>query len=452
MHSDRDSIVEAFDALDAAVSAVCGLSFDVLTTPERLRALERLERVARRLPVPGHVLITGLLEQASEEELGGKLRAVLADRLRITSAEAGRRIGEAEELGARRAMSGEPLAPQLAATAAAQRDGLIGQGHLKVIRGFFTQVPAEVDVLTRAAAEADLAGKASRYRPDELAKYANKLMDCLNPDGNFTDEDRARRRGLLLGEQGYDGMSRLSGYVNPELRATIEAVLATLAAPGMANPEDDVPVIDGAPSEDTARRDLRSQPQRNHDGLLAGLRALLASGQLGQHHGLPTTLIVTTTLKELQAAAGRGLSAGGTVVPMSDLLRLAGHAHHYLAVFEGAKPLALYHTKRLATPAQRIMLLAKDRGCSKPGCDVPGYWTQVHHVQGWARTRRTHINELTLACAPHNRLADKGWTTRTNTKGDTEWIPPPHLDHGQPRTNTLHHPEKLLRQDEDDEP
>ncbi|MBW0016550.1 MAG: HNH endonuclease [Mycobacterium sp.] len=452
MHSDRDSIVEAFDALDAAVSAVCGLSFDVLTTPERLRALERLERVARRLPVPGHVLITGLLEQASEEELGGKLRAVLADRLRITSAEAGRRIGEAEELGARRAMSGEPLAPQLAATAAAQRDGLIGQGHLKVIRGFFTQVPAEVDVLTRAAAEADLAGKASRYRPDELAKYANKLMDCLNPDGNFTDEDRARRRGLLLGEQGYDGMSRLSGYVNPELRATIEAVLATLAAPGMANPEDDVPVIDGAPSEDTARRDLRSQPQRNHDGLLAGLRALLASGQLGQHHGLPTTLIVTTTLKELQAAAGRGLSAGGTVVPMSDLLRLAGHAHHYLAVFEGAKPLALYHTKRLATPAQRIMLLAKDRGCSKPGCDVPGYWTQVHHVQGWARTRRTHINELTLACGPHNRLADKGWTTRTNTKGDTEWIPPPHLDHGQPRTNTLHHPEKLLRQDEDDEP
>jgi len=452
MHSDRDSIVEAFDALDAAVSAVCGLSFDVLTTPERLRALERLERVARRLPVPGHVLITGLLEQASEEELGGKLRAVLADRLRITSAEAGRRIGEAEELGARRAMSGEPLAPQLAATAAAQRDGLIGQGHLKVIRGFFTQVPAEVDVLTRAAAEADLAGKASRYRPDELAKYANKLMDCLNPDGNFTDEDRARRRGLLLGEQGYDGMSRLSGYVNPELRATIEAVLATLAAPGMANPEDDVPVIDGAPSEDTARRDLRSQPQRNHDGLLAGLRALLASGQLGQHHGLPTTLIVTTTLKELQAAAGRGLSAGGTVVPMSDLLRLAGHAHHYLAVFEGAKPLALYHTKRLATPAQRIMLLAKDRGCSKPGCDVPGYWTRVHHVQGWARTRRTHINELTLACGPHNRLADKGWTTRTNTKGDTEWIPPPHLDHGQPRTNTLHHPEKLLRQDEDDEP
>ncbi|NGY02564.1 hypothetical protein, partial [Mycobacterium tuberculosis] len=32
--------------------------------------------------------------------------------------------------------------------------------------------------------------------------------------------------------------------------------------------------------------------------------------------------------------------------------------------------------------------------------------------------------------------------------------PPPHLDHGQPRTNTFHHHEKLLRhnQDDDDKP
>ncbi|WP_460688047.1 hypothetical protein, partial [Mycobacterium bourgelatii] len=34
---------------------------------------------------------------------------------------------------------------------------------------------------------------------------------------------------------------------------------------------------------------------------------------------------------------------------------------------------------------------------------------------------------------------------------DTEWIPPPHLDHGQPRTNTFHHPQKLLRNGDDDE-
>ncbi|WP_214508478.1 hypothetical protein, partial [Mycobacterium tuberculosis] len=37
--------------------------------------------------------------------------------------------------------------------------------------------------------------------------------------------------------------------------------------------------------------------------------------------------------------------------------------------------------------------------------------------------------------------------------GHTEWLPPPHLDHGQPRTNTFHHPERFLHnQDDDDEP
>ncbi len=68
---------------------------------------------------------------------------------------------------------------------------------------------------------------------------------------------------------------------------------------------------------------------------------------------------------------------------MADVIRMASHAHHYLAIFDHGTPL------------------------------------------------------------------EKGWITRKNTKGDTEWLPPAHLDHGQPRTNTFHHPEKLLRDDDD---
>ncbi|WP_139825423.1 HNH endonuclease signature motif containing protein, partial [Mycobacterium conspicuum] len=188
-----------------------------------------------------------------------------------------------------------------------------------------------------------------------------------------------------------------------------------------------------------------------HDALLAGLRALIASGQLGQHNGLPVSIIVTTTLKELEAGAGKARTGGGALLPMSDVIRLASHAHHYLAIFDGTKPLALHHGKRFASPAQRIMLCAKDRGCTRPGCDAPAYHSQAHHVSGWTTTHRTDIEDLTLACGPDNRLAEKGWTTRKNAHGDTEWIPPPHLNYGQPRTNTYHHPEKLLNPD-DDEP
>jgi hypothetical protein len=93
-------------------------------------------------------------------------------------------------------------------------------------------------------------------------------------------------------------------------------------------------------------------------------------------------------------------------------------------------------------------LYAKDRGCTRPGCDVPGYWSEVHHVNPWSETHRTDVNELTLACTPDHKLMEKGWTTCKNARGETEWIPPAHLDHGQPRVNTFRHPEKLMAEDD----
>ena len=448
----RQEVAAVFDALDADLDRACALSFEALTTPERLRILERLERVARRVPVPAHQLINQLAEQAPPEELGGKLPHALADRLHITRSEARRRIAEAADLGPRRALTGEALPPVLTATAAGQRTGQLGPGHVQVIRRFYHQLPCSVDVGTREAAETYLAKLANGFRPDQIAGLADTLTDCLNPDGTYTDEDRARRRGLTLGKQGPDGMSQISGWLTPEARATFEAVLAKTAAPGLCNPEDDNPVVDGPPPGDTARRDTRSASQRNHDGLNAALRAVLASGKLGQHNGLPATIIVSTTLKELESAAGTAVTGGGTRLPMSDVIRLARHAHHYLAIFDNGRAIALYHTKRLASAGQRIVLYAKDRGCTRPGCDVRGYWCEVHHVEDWATTHCTDIDTLTLACGGDHPLVEPGgWTTRKRKDATTEWIPPPHLDYGQPRTNMFHHPEKLLA-DEDDEP
>jgi hypothetical protein len=310
-----------------------------------------------------------------------------------------------------------------------------------------------VDTATRERAEADLAKLATQYRPEQVGEWADLIAYYLNPDGTYTDEERARRRGLTLGKQGVDGMSLLRGWLTPEARATVEAVLAKTAAPGMCNPGDDTPVVDDPPDDQAKRRDTRSAAQRNHDGLNAALRALLASGKLGQHNGLPASIIITTTLKDLEAAAGKGLTGGGTVLPMSDVIRMARHAHHYLAIFDQGQALALYHTKRLASPGQRIVLYAKDRGCTRPGCDVRGYWCEIHHVEDWATTHHTDVNKLAMACGPDHPLVEPGgWTTRKRKDGTIEWIPPPHLDYGQPRTNTFHHPEKLWSDGDDDEP
>ncbi|KZS82695.1 hypothetical protein B4U45_05965 [Mycobacterium persicum] len=446
---DRETVTAAFDALDAAVDRLVELNFDALTTPEWLALVKRCEKVRRRLPVAEHQLINNLARQASAEELGGKLSHAIADWALISRTEAARRIKAAADLGPRRGLTGQPIAPVLAGAAAAQRDGKLGGESIQVIRRFYHQLPAWIDQATRERAEAQLARQGSQFRPEQLAGLAATIADCLNPDGTYRDEDRARRRGLTLGNQQSDGMSELRGLITPELRATLEAVLAKLAAPGMGNPESQTPCVDGTPSQEAIDTDIRSAPQRNHDALTAGLRALLASGELGRHNGLPASIIVTTTLAELEAAAGQGLTGAGTILPMSDVIRLARHARHYLAVFDKGKALALYHSKRLAAPGQRIVLYARDRGCSAPGCDVTGYFCEVHHVIPYAQSPTTDVNQLTFACGGHHPLADKGWTTRKNTHGDTEWTPPPHLDRGQPRTNTMHHPRKLLRADED---
>ena len=440
-----------FDALEADFKRALDLRCDALTTPERLSLLQRCEMFRRWLPAVEHPLINQL---AGEDPavLGGKLAAALADRLRITRAEAARRVQEAADLGERVALNGEPLEPTLPATAEAQRNGDLGPGHVAVIRSFFHRLPDFVDVETRGQAEAQLARLAGEHRPDELARLADRLTDCLNPDGDYSDVDRARRRGLTIGNQDIDGMSPINGWLNPEARATLDAVFAKLAAPGMCNPEDETPCVSGTPSQAAIQGDTRSAGQRHHDALLAAARALLASGDLGQHNGLPASIIVTTTLAELEAGVGRGLTGGGTLLPMSDVIRLGSHAHHYLAIFDKGKALALYHTKRLASAAQRIVLHAKDRGCTFPGCTLPAYLCQAHHIDPYATHPVTDVNGLALVCHPNHAQAEQGWTARKNSHGRTEWIPPAHLDRGQPRVNTYHHPEKLLRDGDDDEP
>jgi Domain of unknown function (DUF222) len=135
--SDRGEIEADFAALHEVLSRIVAHSYDALTTPERLTYLDKLELEARRLVVPGHELINQLAGQAGPEELGGKLSHVLADRLRITRGEANRRVAEAADLGPRCALTGEPAPPLLSGTAAAQRQGVLGTGHVRVIRRFF---------------------------------------------------------------------------------------------------------------------------------------------------------------------------------------------------------------------------------------------------------------------------------------------------------------------------
>jgi len=442
--------------------AAVGEAFDDLlsepldgSTGELTAAAHAWECLERRLPAMRHRLVTALSRVPAEELGEPSLASALSTLLRISRTEANRRIHEAEDLGPRTAMTGEPLAPVLSNTAAAQLHGQIGPEHVKIIRQFFAKLPGFVDFHTREAAESDLAQLACGLPPEETRAAANRLAMLLDQDGELSDADRARRRYFRIGKQQSDGMSEVRGLLDPEARALWDAVSAKSAAPGMCNPDDENPCIDGEPPAENASADLRTKGQRNHDALKAMCRAMLSSGQLGSHQVLPVTLLISTTLKELESGTGHAVTGGGSLLPMSEVIRQASAAHHYLVIFDDHTEVPLYlgRAKRFASPGQRIVLYARDRGCTRPGCTAPGYWCEAHHDGGWAAADApTDITTMSLACPVDNEFIEKtGWTTRKRKDGRTQWIPPPNLDTGQARVNNYHHPERYLIPDEHSE-
>jgi hypothetical protein len=133
-------------------------------------------------------------------------------------------------------LTGESLAPKLSNVAVAQARGQIGPEHVRTIEKFFDGLPGHIDYQTREAAEADLARIATELGPTQFRVAADRLALLLNQDGEQpTDAERARRRHLTIDNQGIEGMSRIHGLIDPECRATVEAVLAKWAAPGMCN-------------------------------------------------------------------------------------------------------------------------------------------------------------------------------------------------------------------------
>ncbi|MBH0121905.1 DUF222 domain-containing protein [Rhodococcus sp. CX] len=459
------AVVEArLSALDAAVDGLLGDDLSGLSNDDIVGVLQRLEVTLRKASAVGHRLVVEATERIIPGHLGCRsVNDLLVGTLRISAADAARRVKGAKKVGTWRSLDGEDIEPELPATAAAVKTGTIGSDHVAAVAKVMRKVPHGVGFDEITVAEKILADAACSVTPDDLVKLGAHLLAYLNPDGDVPDEkERKRRRGLRIGKQGVDLMTPISGLIDPETRALLEPVLAKLARPGMNNPDDpespsgdvESETLDRDALAKAAARDTRTAVQRNHDGLKVALRQLLSSGVLGSHRGLPVTAILTMTVRQLEEATGIVTTASGGLVPIRDALRMAERAHPVLAIFDHhGRSLHLGRAKRLASADQRLALIAASGGCTRPGCDAPATLTAVHHITEWQDGGPTDITNEDLACdACHALVHDGpgGWETRVASAnsehpGRTEWIPPPHIDPEQrPRINHRHHLGDLL--------
>ena len=183
--------------------------------------------------------------------------------------------------------------------------------------------------------------------------------------------------------------------------------------------------------------------------------------QLGSHNGLPVTMVISTTLKELESGRGHAVTGGGSLLPMSEVIRQAAarpplpggvRQPHRVPAVSGARP----------TPGvrRRSGLCCIPRSVAVRFPAVPRRPITARSTTrraDWADGGQTDIADETLACGRDNRrVKPGGWRTRKRKDGRTEWIPPPQLDwghlplagDGQARVNNYHHPERYLTADD----
>ena len=194
-------VQETIAAMRAAHDALAACDLDSLTLPELLAVGDELETLTCQLPTQSHRILARLQAEATPKEMGAKSwKDVLRIRWRISSTEAHRRLTEAALLGPRRSLTGQPLPPVLAATAAAQARGLINAEHVEVIRKAINKLPGFVDASTRDQFEVDLVRTAVGVGPKELGDVAELTLFLLDQDGPAPDDtERARKRGFTQG-------------------------------------------------------------------------------------------------------------------------------------------------------------------------------------------------------------------------------------------------------------
>ncbi|PXW35563.1 UNVERIFIED_CONTAM: uncharacterized protein DUF222 [Williamsia faeni] len=493
--------------LDAAVEDLAAVNLTALSDEDCVRLVEGIEIVARRLQAAGLPVLREVTVRRAFSRVGfGSPVAMLKNLLRLRPGVARKRLEAMDALTSSMTPSGEVIEQRFPETAAALRDGVIDLDHAAIVMDVMAKIPSKVDAEQRENAEAALAQLCQRYTPPEVERIGDRIVEYLDPDGTLTDDsDRARHRGLSLGKQSTNLMSKITGHLDPVTRALLDVMLSVWAAKGMNNPGDplspsgaiDDPALDKDILQAAADNDIRSQAQRNHDALKAALLYLIESGQLGKsHRGLPVQVIISMTKDQLDDAvqsssdgedvvvdnvdnndaeaeapvdakpevmpksephlygSGVAYTATGTILPIGDAVKLAVRSDKSLAIFENHSNEVLYfgRARRLASESQRLAMFAAHRGCSTPGCSNPAMWAEAHHVLAWLLGGFTDIVNEAPACPQHHKLIGPGinqWQTVMLTEGPDAgrcaWIPPVFIDpERKPMVNRAHHPDEAL--------
>lgn len=246
--------------------------------------------------------------------------------------------------------------------------------------------PAVVDGLIRMAVDHGPRG-CRMLRPRLLAEYGR--------DGELQREQDAAKRFVSLSQPRVDelGLAEYRLTLDPEGKAVLEAALGPLSAPKP---------IDG-------ERDLRSGDRRRGEALVQLVRRAVAADD-ETPRSVKSQLFVTVDIETMRSGrTGAGETLGGAhacdLLAPETMRRLACDARIIPIVLGSAgEVLDCGRQVRLFTAAQTRRLWLRDRHCTYPGCDMPGQWTDAHHLVHWADGGPSDLSNAALLCERHHTI------------------------------------------------
>jgi len=238
-----------------------------------------------------------------------------------------------------------------------------------------------------------------------------EILARYGEDGQFQDEQDSRKRYVEL-SSGRDagGIYRYELTVDAEGRAVLEAAIGPLSKP---QPEPDGTV------------DPRPVGRRRGEALIEVCRRAVAAGDRPSTNS-KAAVYVTMTLDELRTATGAGCTLGsvdrGALLGPETVRRLACDAAIIPVVLgSDSEILDVGRTQRLFTPAQLKALWLRDRHCTFPGCTIPAYWTDAHHLKHWIDGGPTDLTNGALLCGRHHTIVHRDQLAGTLVDGQVLW-------------------------------
>jgi hypothetical protein len=421
-----------------------GLLDDALLESQRMLAEIRRRADAESARVAAEIAHRSRRELGYDglaQRLGARTPEILVQRLTETSAGEARSLvrvgrlledrdaGVAPEPGRTYAVDD---APWLRTVVAAVAAGRLSIERADVIRaglgGLDDTSPAGLrDGLDEAAVT--LLRESPALTVERLAARARRLRSELDDASTIDRERRLRARRYLHLTPRSDGMTRISGLLDPESAALVTSAFDAATSPRRNGPRF-VDPTEMARAEDLAR-DERTIEQIALDSLVELIRI---GGQVDGARVLGSrrpAVRILVAAPDLADGTGYGVIEGQTEpVSIDTVRRHICEAGGVPIVFDDSgQGMSLGRRVRLHTAPQRLVISARDGGCIFPGCDRPPAWTEVHHPDEWERDGGpTDVQNGVLLCVHHHRLVhNDGWKV-IRDRGAYAVVPPASID------------------------